>query len=245
MKLLSTNTKLSKSVTGFLVMGLQLAPHNLAGGRTVCPNASAGCKAACLYTAGQGVYNRVKQARIRRTQLFFNDKDTFMSNLFADIEYYERRASKKKLKLAVRLNTISDIAWEKQLFRGQNLMAHFPNVVFYDYTKSFVRACLSIEGEDFPSNYSLTFSRSETNEIKARIILSSGGNVAVVFKGTGGKVGHGGHNKTAKLPLTYMGFPVINGDKNDARFNDPKGVVVGLLAKGKARYDKSGFVVLN
>lgn len=244
MRLLSTNAKLSKSVKGFLVMGLQLAPHNLAGGRTVCPNASAGCKAACLYTAGQGVYNRVKTARIRRTQLFLNDKDTFMSNLFADIEYYERRAKRKKLKLALRLNTISDIAWEKQLFRGQNLMAHFPNVVFYDYTKSFVRAAQAASGE-FPANYSLTFSRSEVNELKVRAILAAGGNVAVVFKGKGGKVTRGGHNKTAKLPLTYLGFPVINGDTNDGRFKDPRGVVVGLLAKGKARYDKSGFVVAN
>jgi Gene product 88 len=244
MKLLSTNAKLSKSVKGFLVMGLQLAPHNLAGGRTVCPNASAGCKAACLYTAGQGVYNRVKTARINRTRLFLDDKPTFMANLFADIEYYSRRAARKGLKLAVRLNTISDIPWEREKYKGKNMMEHFPLVTFYDYTKSFSRAAQAVSDE-FPANYSLTFSRSETNELKARAILTSGGNVAVVFKGKGGKVTRGGHNKTAKLPLTYYGFPVINGDKNDARFNDPKGVVVGLLAKGKARYDKSGFVVLN
>lgn len=244
MKLLSTNAKLSKSVTGFLVMGLQLAPHNLAGGKTVCPNASAGCKAACLYTAGQGVYNRVKQARINRTRLYLNDKDTFMANLFADIEYYERRAIRKGLKLAVRLNTISDIPWEREKYKGKNMMEHFPLVKFYDYTKSFSRAAQYVSGE-FPSNYNLVFSRSETNELLSRAILASGGNVAVVFKGKGGKVTRGGHNKTAKLPLTYMGYRVINGDKNDARFNDPKGVVVGLLAKGKARYDTSGFVVLN
>lgn len=244
MKLLSTNAKLSKSVKGFLIMGLQLAPHNLAGGKTVCPNASAGCKAACLYTAGQGVYNRVKTARVNRTRLFLNERDTFMSNVFAEIEYYKRRAEKKGLKLAIRLNTISDIAWEKISYKGQNLMVHFPDVVFYDYTKNFIRAIMSVESE-FPSNYSLTFSRSETNEQKAKLVLAAGGNVAVVFKGAGGKVTSGGHNKTATLPLTYMGYSVINGDVNDGRFNDPKGVVVGLLAKGKARYDQSGFVVAN
>jgi hypothetical protein len=35
----------------------------------------------------------------------------------------------------------------------------------------------------------------------------------------------------------------INGDENDLRFLDPKGVVVGLTAKGKAKSDTSGFVV--
>ena len=45
------------------------------------------------------------------------------------------------------------------------------------------------------------------------------------------------------LPTHWQGFPVINGDENDLRFLDPKGVVVGLTAKGKAKTDTSGFVV--
>lgn len=242
MKLLSTNAKLSKSVPGFLVMGLQLAPHNLAGIKTVCPHASEGCKAACLYTAGQGVYQRVKQARVARTRFFWNDRAAFMTALYAEIAYYQRRAEKKGLSLAVRLNTISDIAWERETYMGKNLMIHFPDVVFYDYTKNFSRMMDMLNGK-FPSNYSLTFSRSESNQDKVEKVLKAGGNVAVVFKGKGGKVTHSGHNKTAKLPLTYLGVSVINGDVNDARFQDPQGVVVGLLAKGKARKDTSGFVV--
>jgi hypothetical protein len=81
-----------------------------------------------------------------------------------------------------------------------------------------------------PSNYSLTFSRSETNESQCLDVLARGGNVAVVFR-----------SKT--LPTHWNGFPVINGDENDLRFLDPKGVVVGLTAKGKAKSDTSGFVV--
>ena len=34
----------------------------------------------------------------------------------------------------------------------------------------------------------------------------------------------------------------VDGDKNDLRFLDPKGVVVALYAKGKAVADGSGFV---
>ena len=46
-----------------------------------------------------------------------------------------------------------------------------------------------------------------------------------------------------ELPTHWNGFPVINGDENDLRFLDPKGVVVGLKAKGKAKTDTTGFVV--
>ena len=42
---------------------------------------------------------------------------------------------------------------------------------------------------------------------------------------------------------TRSGFRVIDGDKDDLRFLDPKGVVVGLKVKGKAKQDKSGFVI--
>jgi hypothetical protein len=46
-----------------------------------------------------------------------------------------------------------------------------------------------------------------------------------------------------KLPDTYQGKKVINGDENDLRFLDPKGVIVGLVEKGRAKKDASGFVV--
>jgi hypothetical protein len=36
---------------------------------------------------------------------------------------------------------------------------------------------------------------------------------------------------------------VINGDESDLRFLDDPNVVVGLKAKGRARRDRSGFVV--
>ena len=55
-------------------------------------------------------------------------------------------------------------------------------------------------------------------------------NVAVVFR-------------NAELPDKWLGIKVINGDKHDLRFKDAKGCIVGLKAKGKAKKDKSGFVV--
>ena len=50
--------------------------------------------------------------------------------------------------------------------------------------------------------------------------------------------------KGEPLPTSWKGFPVYDGDDTDVRFLDPKGgYVIGLRAKGKAKKDKTGFVV--
>jgi hypothetical protein len=87
-----------------------------------------------------------------------------------------------------------------------------------------------IAGE-MPDNYHLTFSRSEEkqNQAFALSFLKSAGNIAAVFRGS--------------LPKTWQGFKVVDGDKSDARFLDPRGVVVGLVEKGLAKKDKTGFVL--
>ena len=82
--------------------------------------------------------------------------------------------------------------------------------------------------KSFPSNYHLTFSRSETNDKLAEMVLEMGGNVAVVFRN--------------QLPKTWKGYEVVNGDDNDLRFLDKQGVVVGLIEKGMAKKDTTGFV---
>jgi hypothetical protein len=98
----------------------------------------------------------------------------------------------------------------------------FPEVQFYDYTKVRNRKVSHL------TNYHLTFSKADGNDMDVRLIASTGMNVAVVFK---------------EVPDTYIGRTVIDGDETDLRFLDPKGVVVGLKAKGKAKKDTTGFVV--
>ncbi len=97
---------------------------------------------------------------------------------------------------------------------------------FYDYTKILGRKVSEI------SNYHLTFSAADGNDIDVTKAVAQGYNVAVVF----------GIKKTLPMPEDYVGMPVFNGDDSDLRFLDPKGVVVGLYAKGKAKKDTSGFV---
>src|SRR4051812_19457599 len=114
-KLLSVSTD-AKTVKGekkgVLTGVLYLAPTTLSGYQ-VCPNATDGCIAACLYTAGQGVYANVQKSRLNRTRWFFEDRATFMDTLVADIQRLVRKATKEGMIPAVRLNGTSDIAWEK------------------------------------------------------------------------------------------------------------------------------------
>src|SRR5262245_19311319 len=215
------NAKLEKTNDGsdeYLVTGLSLAPAHTSGFE-VCQVASEGCRKACLFTAGQGRFENVQRARIAKTRLFFQNRDAFKAMLFADIERWQAKAKRKGVKLAIRLNVLSDLPWER-IF--PDMFVRFADVQFYDYTK--------VDGRQVPANYDLTFSRSESNEATALSELANGRNVTVVFR-----------EKT--LPVTWFGKPVISGDTHDLRFLDTKGAVVGLYAKGRARTDCSGFVV--
>lgn len=226
MKLLSTgNPKLLKGEKkGYLSFVLHLAPADVSGYQT-CPKATEGCKQSCLNTAGRGgmfkkgeTTNAIQQARIRKTKMFFEQRDQFLSDLEADIRLGIKQAQKKGMIPAFRLNGTSDISWEKY-----GIIEKFPEVQFYDYTKVRNRKVKHL------SNYHLTFSKAESNDMDVRLVASEGMNVAVVFKD--------------KLPETYIGRKVINGDETDLRFLDDRGVIVGLKAKGKAKKDTSGFVV--
>jgi len=224
MKLLSkNNAKLLKGEkSGWLTLGLSLAPGKLSGAN-LCAWASEGCLAACLNTAGMGIFSNVQAARIAKAKSFVADSKGFVAKLEKEIALAAKRAAKQNQKLAIRLNVISDIAWEKF-----GIFQKFPQVQFYDYTKNPNRALAFARGE-MPANYHLTFSRSESNQSFVEMVLAAGGNVAAVFN---------------KLPETWQGKKVVNGDENDLRFLDEKNIVVGLLAKGKAKKDESGFVVV-
>jgi hypothetical protein len=229
MKLLTTsNTKIKKGESlGFLTFGVHLAPSTKSGFNT-CQHSSVGCAAACLDTAGHGIFATVQAARIAKTKFFFQDKALFMAQLFKEIASAVKSAQKKNLIPCFRLNLTSDLPWEKITLDGKTVFDLFPQVTFYDYTKSAQRMTAFLTGE-FPSNYHLTFSRSESNEKLVDAVLGSGGNVAVVFRGS--------------LPATWKGKRVVSGDESDLRFLDPQNVIVGLVEKGKAKKDSSGFVV--
>lgn len=224
MKLLTVgNTKTVKGESlGYMTFIMHLAPSTLSGYNT-CPMASAGCAWACLNTSGRGRFTAIQEARIRKTLWFFESRDTFMDQLVKDIDAAIRKASREGMTPVFRLNGTSDIRWETVRVGGfSNIMTMFPTVQFYDYTKIPNR-------KNIPSNYHLTFSRSETNESIAIAMLSIGMNVAVVFD---------------TLPDVWAGVKVIDGTETDLRFLDAQNSIVGLIAKGKAKKDTSGFTIL-
>jgi hypothetical protein len=207
---------------GWKTYGIHLAPYNLSG-KNVCSSASAGCSAACLNTAGRGSMHSVQDARVKKTRRFFEDRNGFLSQLFKEIKSSIKSATKKELKSCFRLNLTSDILWERLV------VEKFPQVQFYDYTKHLKRFVRFLEGK-LPSNYHLTYSRDETTpDTLIKSLCASGGNVAVVFR--------------KKLPKTWLGIEVIDGDDSDLRFEDGNGKIVGLVEKGKAKDDDTGFVV--
>ena len=227
--------KSDKSGKGFKTAILHLSPYKLSG-KNFCANASPGCIDGCLNVAGHGRFDSVQNARLNKSHFFIRDKFGFMKQLSKEIEAFERHCEKRKLKPAIRLNGTSDIPWENIKIQDPektwspliNIFQRFSNVQFYDYTKSKKRAL----SETLPKNYDLTFSRSEiTPDEDFFPILKGGKNIAVVFKDS--------------IPERFMNYPVINGDNTDLRFLDPKGFIIGLSAKGKAKKDKSGFVIQN
>ena len=219
-------TDKNQSVEGLeniVVLHLNLAPADLSG-YNVCPMASQGCKSACLHTAGNPVFQAQKdKGRINRARFYMQDRDKFMTQLTRELINFVKWCDKNKKIGVVRLNTTSDISWE-----NYNLFEKFPMLQFYDYTKIQKRALKFARGE-YPPNYHLTYSLNEDNYDKAVEVLNEGGNIAVVFR--------------KDLPDTFMGKKVVNGDLHDLRYLDPKNVVVGLKAKGKAKTDYSGFVM--
>jgi len=207
---------------------MHLSPINT----RICPYQDiAKCKEACLNTAGRGGIfkkgestNTIQEARKRKTDLFLNDRDTFMSLLVKDIQAFVRKCERLDKKPCIRLNGTSDIQWELiPVDNYANIFDMFSDVQFYDYTKIPTRKVSSIK------NYHLTWSYSQANDKYARLFEQVPYNKAVVF--------HGG------LPSMFKGMRVIDGDTTDMRFLDKANRVIGLKAKGKARQDKSGFVI--
>jgi hypothetical protein len=218
----NTKTAKSEAIGIYSTVIMHLAPAKLSG-HEVCSSRSPGCTIGCLNTSAKGAFSTVKEARKNRTLLFFNDRVVFKNLFIKELTAHCRRCDKLGKIPCCRPNGTSDLIWE-QIF--PEVFTMFPNVQFYDYTKH-VKRCTN--GWAIPSNYHLTFSRSEKNDKNVDKVLTAGlHNVAVVFD---------------KVPDTYMGLNVYNGDNHDLRFTDPMGPIIGLIAKGKAKRDDTGFVV--
>jgi len=214
-------------------VGLELLPSNLCGvkGVNLCGRETA-CIKTCLVFTGKGnlLHQRnmidngkispILATRARRTWLYLNDTEFFYDLLDAELVKARMTADLLGKRLAVRLNVFSDIDWTPFIRSHQDIQ-------FYDYTKYWNRRGLA--------NYHLTYSYNEgisLQEVKNK--LDGNHNVAVVFSG--------------KLPETWNGYEVTDGDVDDNRYDDAKGVVIGLAVKkpiGKKEEDaESKFLLI-
>ena len=215
---------------GYLTGILYLSPADKSG-HNVCSMAKkAQCKEPCLDEAGRGAMDFVQLARLAKTDWFFYSRETFMLELVDSVFALVRKAIREDLTPLVRLNGTSDILWEKiaVTYKGvtyTNIMALFPEVQFYDYTK--------VVGRTVPANYDLTFSYSGALDFQKYVDLAIAAKmrIAVVFR------------TVADIPKSFLGLKVIPGDDSDIRHVEPKNKIVALYAKGPARYDTGPFVV--
>jgi hypothetical protein len=221
MKLLTTtgNTKVEKTNkdSKYLMASLSLMPDSI-----LCPQSKiAECFEPCLKSSGfAGVYKTVNQARQRKTDFWHSDKKGFLEQLERELTNHVKNCERKGKKPACRLNTISDIVFEKT-----GIIEKFPQIMFLDYTKNASRLGKT------PKNYKLIFSYSNAPNYQTSVkkAFKTDAPIAVVFKG--------------RLPKSFNGREVINGDKSDLINSNAKGKIIGLLAKGKARKDGGNFVV--
>ena len=212
---------------GTMTYCIYLAPANLAG-RTkkdsrinVCPK-SEHCRDFCLNTSGHNKRDTlafgikkspITQSRIKKTKLFYNDRDLFMRLVIHEIKKWQKKAHDSNMDFSIRLNGTSDLS--PVLFKdpdtGKNLLELFPDVQFYDYTKVYNRVKLMHQY----SNYDLTFSYDGYNWDECEKFLNEGGKVAVVFF-------------SDKMPKSYHGFPVVDANEYDMRYLDPAKSIMGL-----------------
>lgn len=221
------NTKTVKGrAMGYETAILHLLPSDLSG-HNVCPKASEACRLECINYTGLAKFKNVQAARKQKTLLYFNDRERFEDQLKKEIDSFIKKCEKEGLIPTVRLNGTSDLPLLALKFAKL-----YPAVTFYDYTKVLP----TLKRSDLPSNYDLTFSRSESNQAEWKEALRLGFRVAVVTSIEDEEV-------LREVLTIDSPVPVVDGDETDLRFLDPSPSIVRLRPKGAAKKDRSGFVV--
>jgi hypothetical protein len=167
----------------------------------------------------------VRDARVVKTIFAMEHPLAFLTLLTHEVE----RLSRMHVEFGLRLNVASDIRWE----RVAPWLFDVPGVKAYDYTKwSHKSRCTA------PKNYRLTYSHTERwTDADVSEHLYANRNVAMVFDSRKHEVPPSWRTANGDL------FAVIDGDVSDWRYDDPRGVIVGLAAKGDARkMDTGGFI---
>jgi len=248
----SGNAKIRHGMQDYIVLTLSLAASDSAG-FNLCPLAfpvsrvdamraagvsdlsivemvkgsglSACSVACCVNRSGRGVMANVRDARVRLSHWFRDDRPGFLAALLEELRGHVRRAGEAVV--AVRPNTNSDVPWERLCPE----MFDLP-IQYWDYTKVAKRLGRT------PANYRLVYSVNDaTTPEDWERVHATRSSVAVVFDVEWQPSGRPEHRRFGVLPQTWTDptgyrWRVIDGDQTDLRFTDPEMVCVGLRLKG-------------
>lgn len=200
---------------------LYLQPSDLVAKKTLCAmSEEAGCKDPCLYKSGRLAMSPSQRAMTRRTLQYLLDPDWFKERLRKEILKHE------KDNYCIRLNGTSDIDWS-------DLINTLPNIQFYDYSKVLKRVIKN----DLP-NYHLTYSASFVNQRCidwTKEAVNLGVNTAIALNT---KESKGEFTRPEHLTVSGVVHSLINMDRHDLRFLDPKGSVGTLIRKGSNKLER-------
>lgn len=146
-----SNAKISKSNLSneYRTASLSLLPARLSG-FNVCPFHSH-CVQDCIGVfSGRNIYPVAIKSKLIKTLLYFYDSELFIQILMREIGSFKKACKKSKLLPAIRLNTYSDILWERKF---PIIFTENPSIQFYDYSKVYHRRF-----SWNPENYDLTYS---------------------------------------------------------------------------------------
>ena len=170
----------NEKVSNVVTYCMYLSPSDTSG-YNVCAGATKECKLGCLSSSGHRAIEiatgttRINDCRIKKTRLFFEHREFFMSWLIAEMKVCKKYAEKNNMPFTFRLNGTSDIDWSFINHEGKNVFEIFHDCLSYDYTK------LSDRFDSKLANYHLTYSYTGRNVDKCIELLEQGFNVAVVF----------------------------------------------------------------
>ena len=187
--------------------------HNL------CRGSTRGCRAVCLTDSGRLGLSVSQRAAFVRSYLWQSHRPLFLERFHDEITEFERKCTDQPV---IRFGGTHD---SDILSDAPEIVAAHPNTIFSDYTKLDIPTGWVADNVYRCKSATELTTRDEFLDYAAR-----GLNHAVPFDLPRG----------APLPQFYHGIPVVDGDIDDLRFLDPKGVIVGLRFKPASMLAKRG-----
>jgi hypothetical protein len=199
--------------------------------RTMCKYAGK-CQETCLLETGNIKLLQCARARYTKTWFFLTEPIAFMRLLIHEIHNHARKAKDKDKKAYFRLNGLSDVFWERYMNMDKMVKEIEGLGGFYDYTKAPHEKRVTKQHK-MPKNYRMVYSWDEkpTAKKNATKWAKLGHSISVVFPSI---------KRVVPKELTELiksDLRVLNGDKHDGRFTEPKGSIVLLRNKGSLKID--------